>query len=344
MSTQKFELPDLPVVSLTHVVTWLLDGRARSDEEVALECRQIEKENSARWACHLGPSWLKPHLQRLQSAKTTPTTVRDELIADVDPEEEARFARWLKRRHGNTREANKEVCEAVQTIQDAEVRSAQLYDKLFTECAWGRMQLDGIDARARRHSWHEPILADYFLRGPAYHIMGKGYHGLGQLGPDLSSRQFFDQMFNSSPDGDPRKTYIQVRIRRSDALQLKEEFRSPGSQENMRQKPRTRYAGMAVVASSIKAKTDCWRWLMSVMKQSPKEKPRAKESYWKDARPKFPGLSRRSFETAWTQAAHAVAPSWSSAGAPRGKRRSANEEPGSAKRSKIAAPAIAAAK
>src|SRR5687767_2802782 len=59
------QLPDLVWLQLTQGVTWILTGRASTDEEI-----EQEKGVSAKtWGSEAGPGWLKPCLEYILSAQ-----------------------------------------------------------------------------------------------------------------------------------------------------------------------------------------------------------------------------------------------------------------------------------
>ena len=58
------------------------------------------------------------------------------------------------------------------------------------------------------------------------------------------------------------------------------------------------------VLTRANAETACSRWLMDLMRSSPKEKPQAKVEYWKQAQNRWPEtLGKRGFDRAWGAAA-----------------------------------------
>jgi len=171
------------------------------------------------------------------------------------------------------------------------------------------------------------VIPPEYFDDPTYHIMGKGYYGNGQVGPDLSARQTFDSLFSDLDDVAPlrRPIYVLARIRRSDALELKAEFvridTTPGASAasdggNCEMVSLSSIGGFA--AKTAKAESDCRKYLICLMLKSPKRRPASKDRIFADASVKHPGLSRRAFDRSWADAVIATgAHAWSRAGAPK---------------------------
>jgi len=133
---------------------------------------------------------------------------------------------WLKER-GKSFDEAMEAATAELSIRAQEAEPQQLlYDLLFNACAEGRFVLEGIEQQPNPRRFRIPynqVPTDYFFL-PTRHFMGLGYYGNGQLGPDLSVKETFDALLSYKVDADRRPFYVRTRIRRIDALALKEEF------------------------------------------------------------------------------------------------------------------------
>ena len=204
----------------------------------------------------------------------------------------------------------------------------ELYGLLFNACAAERWEMRGVLHQPNPHRVyisHTVIPAEYF-NDLTYHIMGKGYYGNGQIGPDLSARQTFDSMFSDRDDAAPlrRPIYVLARIRRSDALELKSEFDpidttlGASSASDVGNGEIVSLPSMVGVATNTaKAGSDCRKYLTCLMSKSPKRRLGTKDEIFADASVKYPGLSRRAFDRAWADAVIANrAHAWSRAGAP----------------------------
>jgi hypothetical protein len=217
-------LSDRTYPSLTEAMTWILDGHSRNDAEINVERGRAELQNDSRWGSYLGPSWLKPCLEHLRS---DPQVELSAAIASDELEQRLPSARrWLEKSGLLANAAYAQVCAELDRRGCEAKRQGRLYALLFDGCAAERFQLKGILQQANPHRVHipyTPIPADYFLR-PVYHIMGRGYYGDGQVGPDRTDTETFDSLFSYSVDADRRPTYVRVLIRRIDALALRVDF------------------------------------------------------------------------------------------------------------------------
>ena len=73
-------------------------------------------------------------------------------------------------------------------------------------------------------------------------------------------------------------------------------------------------------AGTTGAEQSCYRWLVSLMRESPSEKANSRDTYWRDAKRQFPSLAMRQFRRAWDKAiAETGATGWSRAGRRPGK-------------------------
>lgn len=71
-------------------------------------------------------------------------------------------------------------------------------------------------------------------------------------------------------------------------------------------------------SSSMKARMACRAWLLREMRASTRHQPRPQREYWAEAKDRWPLISKRSFLTAWTEAARfAGAQAWVRGGRPR---------------------------
>jgi hypothetical protein len=68
--------------------------------------------------------------------------------------------------------------------------------------------------------------------------------------------------------------------------------------------------------SSNASKIKCRDWLENEMRASPNKRPHAKSKYFEDAKKKFPDLSERSFNRAWSDAIEKTNSEWDVAGRP----------------------------
>jgi hypothetical protein len=72
-------------------------------------------------------------------------------------------------------------------------------------------------------------------------------------------------------------------------------------------------------SATAKSQVDCRRWLVTIMRESPRVRPKPKLEYQKEAMRKFPALSVRQFQRAWDAAIEeATATGWCKAGRPKG--------------------------
>lgn len=71
------------------------------------------------------------------------------------------------------------------------------------------------------------------------------------------------------------------------------------------------------VISTVKARSQCERWLAAEVKMSPNRRPKSRDAFKSEALAKFPGLSGTSFLEVWGKVA---SPAWRHAGAPRKNR------------------------
>jgi hypothetical protein len=314
-------LPDRPSVSVTEVVTWILDGRALTDEDINVARANAERQDQARWGSPWGPGWLMPCLAFLKSnPKADLSTIADDDLRRDLPD----ACNWLEARALYVSAAYEQVNAEISDREVHATRLARLYGLLFNASAAERWEMEGVLHQPNPHRVHIPhtvIPAQYF-NDPTYHIMGKGYYGNGQVGPDLSARQTFDSLFSDRDDAAPlrRPIYVLVRIRRSDALELKAEFDRLGpspcssSAANLGN-------GKVVggpVPQTVKAQTNCRKYIIDLILASPDRRSAKKDDIFEKASAMFPGLSVRAFDRAWTEAiATTGAHAWSRAGAPR---------------------------
>ena len=328
-------LPDRSSVSVTEVVTWILDGRALTDEEVNVARANAERQDQARWGSPWGPGWLSPCLAFLKSNPKAHLST----IADDDLRRDLPDARnWHEARALCVSAAYEQVCAETSHREAHATRLARLYGLLFNACAAERWEMRGVLRQPNPHRVYIPhtvIPAEYF-NDPTYHIMGKGYYGNGQIGPDLSARQTFDSMFSDRDDAAPlrRPIYVLARIRRSDALELKATFDRLNPSPNAPTADRGNGGSasspsvVGLVAGTVKAETEFTRYLIGLMSGSPEKKTAKKDDIIAAARSGNPNLGGRAAERAWTKAvAETGACVWSKAGRP-----------------KIGAPIISAAK
>jgi len=216
-------LPDRTYPSLTEAITWILDGHSRSDAQINIERGRTELQNHSRWGSYLGPAWLKPCLERLRSAELVQS---DDPAIDGEQLELSHARRWLEKSGLLVDAAYAQVCAELDRLGCEVRRQGRLYALLFNGCAAERFQLKGILQQPNPHRIHIPhrvIPSEYFLR-PAYHIMGMGYYGDGQVGPDLTATESFNALFSHRVDADRRPAYVSVFIRRTDVLALRVDF------------------------------------------------------------------------------------------------------------------------
>ena len=215
-------LPDRTYPSLTEAITWILDGHSRNDAQINIERGRAELQNDSRWGSYLGPGWLKPCLEHLLRSAELGRSAD----TSIDADELEHAHRWLEKSGLHVEIAYTQVCAELDRLRCEVVRQGRLYALLFDGCAAERFQLKGILQQPNPHRIHipyTPIPPDYFLR-PAYHIMGRGYYGDGQVGPDRTDTETFDSIFSERVDADRRPTYVRVLIRRVDALALCVDF------------------------------------------------------------------------------------------------------------------------
>jgi hypothetical protein len=71
---------------------------------------------------------------------------------------------------------------------------------------------------------------------------------------------------------------------------------------------------------TARSESECRRWLVALMRESPDERPKSKGQFWTDAQEKFRNLLERQFLRAWDAAVkEAPAPRWSNRGRPKTK-------------------------
>lgn len=149
----------------------------------------------------------------------------------------------------------------------------------------------------------EPVLAEIELwRALSEGLLnGEGFDRDGRL-VDIPAREWTHlKLFE---DG-------QKDVLRYDALDRFE----PYTQVNFRRDDLLRIWPQA--KSTAKRQSDCRSWLRHQITASPSERPKAKAHYFTEALSKFPNLTKRQFERAWTAAVEdSGATAWSKAGRP----------------------------
>jgi hypothetical protein len=58
---------------------------------------------------------------------------------------------------------------------------------------------------------------------------------------------------------------------------------------------------------SVKAENECWAWLEQLAKDHPDRQPQPKPQLWKEAKRRWPSLSKRGFNRGWAKAVRAAA-------------------------------------
>ena len=224
-------LPDEAWVQLTQGLTWILTGRARTDEEI-----QKERAISAKtWWSEAGPGWLKPCLEHIRSARNPLLAIEADRVLPLVPlaaddvlRRVPEAERWLERSGYDLDAAYAQVCTEMERLALLHgARRERLYRILWNACALRRFELQGIPQQANPHRLnipHDTIPVSYYIRGSLLHTMGSGYHGHGELGPIMTSEEVFLKLFSYGVDPDRRPTYLCVRIKGADVLALKAEF------------------------------------------------------------------------------------------------------------------------
>jgi hypothetical protein len=71
-------------------------------------------------------------------------------------------------------------------------------------------------------------------------------------------------------------------------------------------------------SGTAKSESDCRKWLLHLMRETPATRPKPRQDFLREAQTLFPGLSARSFNRAWTDAIKdASATAWSTGGRPK---------------------------
>jgi hypothetical protein len=297
------QLPDSSYVELTEAITWILNGCSRTDGQFNKERAQTERKNRERWGKSEGPAWLKPCLERLSTGGMD--------VAEQDDSDPA-ARRWLQRSGLTAAVAYDDVCAELDRQELAAVRQARLYSLLFKGAVDQRFMLLGLlqESNSKRPPVDfAPIPWQYFLR-PAFHAAGKGYSGNGEIGPiPATGEEVLRSVFGDTADVDRRSTYLNVRISRGDAENLKAEF---DHSERILSRSRA-----AVFKSKANAESQCQTWLEGEMRASPHASPKAKSEWLTEALSKFSGrLSKRAFlNRCWPNAIKSTgAEAWRTAG------------------------------
>ena len=201
-----------------------LTGRARTDEEIQEEKAKSEKD----WGSEAGPGWLKPCLEHILSAQDPLPAIETDgylplvpLAADDVPRLVPKAQIWLQKFGYDPGPAHARVCAEIDRLALEDARRERLYKLIFS----GRYELMGYPHRPNPHRRHIPRMPipTFELRRVS-HTMGRGCHGMGELGPipATSMKVFFNTtLFGTKAQDDLRPTYLEVIIKRTDVLALK---------------------------------------------------------------------------------------------------------------------------
>jgi hypothetical protein len=71
--------------------------------------------------------------------------------------------------------------------------------------------------------------------------------------------------------------------------------------------PAQRVRRLWPTSPSAKAEAECWTWLEQLAKDHLDRPPKPKSDLWKEAKQRWPGLSKRGFDRGWVKAVRAAA-------------------------------------
>ncbi len=215
-------LPNRGYVSLTEAATWIVEDDCRDDDYL------IEQER-----CR----WLLPYLNLLRQGRTPEAS---------DEQEFADAQHWLTKTDYDPEAAYKEISAIFARDPLIETAYAQFYTRLWGECSLDQIVLSGIEYREGNciSAKRADIPSNFFL-DPIFHWRGQGPHYKGELGPDLlDSREDIIHGTHALVDRDdvidgtdPRPTYVKVRIKREDVLNLGGVLRADGSKRASVKRP-----------------------------------------------------------------------------------------------------------
>ena len=306
----KGQLPDEPFVQLTEAITWILTGCSRNDEQVSKDRARTERKNQEQWWDSEGPGWLKPCLERLSAGPKMASDVAETNLVEQEKRDSA-AKRWLEQSGRTAAVAYADVCAELTRQQLAAARRNLLLSLLFKGVAGKRFELFGLlhESHTRRPPIEfTSIPWQYFLR-PTYQQAGKGFFGNGEIGPvPATGAGVFESVFSDAADVDRRATYLQVKISRGDAENLKAEY------DQTEVNPPRRRA--VAVTSMADAETQCQAWLEGHMRASPHRNTKTKKEWLAEALSRFKRVSQRGFrDRCWPNAIKAAgAEAWRVAG------------------------------
>lgn len=213
------EPPDRTYWSLTEAATWIVEGDCRDDDYLIRQEGLVAWLNRPRWHSMSGPAWLLPHLKLLLEGMT-PKNLKNEKFAAAK--------QWLDKTGRNPKDAYDEVQAIVTHLDAVESAYARLYALLWDECSLGHIVLSGIKCREGKPvSGEREDIPPKFFVDPIVHWRGGGPHHKGELAPDvLESRRIKGNDVLAEREAilngkDQRPSYIEVRVKREDAMERK---------------------------------------------------------------------------------------------------------------------------
>ena len=224
-------LPHKAYVSLTEAVTWIVESDSRDDDYLIAKGKQLGPQRRREWCSPLGePDWLLPHLDLMRQGREPAEEPDDNDNGEIWRGTFSGAKRWLEKSGLSAKEAYDFVAPIVEVRAAIEREYVRCYGRLIDLCSSAEIELLGIEYKVRYPDTglftptstgvHTPIPYTYFLL-PIFHWRGAGYHGNGELRrPDPPC----DSIDDILKDIRAWPFYLEVRIKREDALKLREGF------------------------------------------------------------------------------------------------------------------------
>ena len=140
------------------------------------------------------------------------------------------------------------------------------------------------------------------------------YRYLDDENPPKDDYEFLATLPPDGYDETPDECYDDVAWSILDGVEIPKQVLADWCDEKGFSKPIFWFGKFTGSLSTVKAKTDCSRWLREEVK---KGKSKSRDDYWLEAKTRFPNLSRRGFTDTWRGT---VPESWKRPGRPRRKR------------------------